>query len=185
MSNKNLDLKEDIGSRGNKLAEQYIKEPVIYSLRGDFGQALLVTNVSVYVLKWGFQTGLTFGGRCTPYSYANITAVQVEKKLTSRFIEIITPGNQDKRLNYWASRGHTNNAIEAPNAVTFPSKSSDKFQAIVNFIQDKITHKQHVGDNRQTIDIADQLEKLALLKQKGILTQDEFDSQKKKLLNKD
>ena len=33
-----------------------------------------------------------------------------------------------------------------------------------------------------TLDVASQLEKLAGLKEKGLLTQEEFDSQKKKLL---
>lgn len=182
--NSELDLQEDIGPRGTKLADQHIDEEVIYALKGDFGQALVVTEKAVYVLKWGFQTGLTFGGTCTTYPFSNISTVQIQKKLTSRYIEISTPGNQDKKLSYWAGRGKSNSALEAPNAVTFSNRSFEKFLAVTNYLQERIANLHALApDNQAGLTIAEQLEKLAALKEEGILTKEEFEKEKKRLLN--
>jgi hypothetical protein len=180
-----LDLQEGLGSKGNKLADQYIQEKAIYALKGDFGQGLVVTEKAVYILKWGFQTGLTFGGRCTAYPFNNISTVQMQKKLTSRYIEIITPGNQDKRLSYWAGRGKENSALEAPNAVTFSNKNFEKFKAIAAYLQNRIANQQsmHSAGSAGTA-VADQLEKLVSLKKQGILTQEEFEKEKRRLLDR-
>jgi len=178
-----LNLQEDIGPKGNKLADQYIKEPALYALKGDFGQALVITERAVYILKWGLQTGLTFGGACTVYPFGNISTVQVQKKLTSKYIEIITAGNQDKNLSYWAGRGKGNSALEAPNAVTFSNKNFEKFQVIAAYLQDRIANHQSLSPERSTgITVAEQLEKLSTLKEQGILTQEEFEKEKKHLL---
>jgi len=175
------DLNEDLGKRGNKLIEDNIHDKVIYALRGDFGQGLVVTDSAVYVLKWGFQSGLTFGGRCTPYSYSNIITVQIQKKLTSKFLEIITAGNQDKALSYWASRGKSNNAIEAPNAVTFSNKSVNKFQAMATYLNDRVANAKS-PHSHPSVDVTSELEKYAELHKKGIITQEEFAAKKKQLL---
>lgn len=177
--NDGVDLKEDLGKRGNKLAEENIRDDIKYALKGDFGQAIVVTARAVYVLKWGFQAGFTFGGGCTPYPFSNIITVQVQKKLTSRYLEVITAGNQDKKLSYWASGADS--AMKAPNVITFSNKDYNKFQTLAAHIHDQIASKQ-ISQSQSGADTTGELEKYAELHNKGVITQEEFVAKKKQLL---
>ena len=55
--------------RGDKILRQNLSEneQVYVKLQGDFGQALALTNKQLYIIKTGFQTGQTFGGKCIAY----------------------------------------------------------------------------------------------------------------------
>lgn len=62
---------------------------------------------------------------------------------------------------------------------------ANKIVDLITFIIDKIDHKSNNSETstQPTISIASEIQKLAELKNQGILTQEEFDSQKAKLLN--
>lgn len=62
----------------------------------------------------------------------------------------------------------------------YAKKFSDKVIDTLHEYKEQFKPKSNVAS--ASIDIATQLEKLAELKQKGILTEDEFSEQKKKLL---
>jgi hypothetical protein len=68
--------------------------------------------------------------------------------------------------------------------VLFEKKSLKDFIAIKEFVEQQIEKHKSGNSSKQTsqLNIADELEKLAKLKESGILTDEEFQIQKKKLL---
>jgi len=126
-------LKQPISSRGERILQDNISEGenILISLRGSFGQALIATEKRLYILKWGFQAGSLFGGRCLAFDYKNITGVTITKNFSTGMIEIISAGTQEKKLT-------NTTAIKADNAVAFYRKSFDSFQKASNFIRELI-----------------------------------------------
>jgi len=171
--------------RGEKILAQNLQpgEKVMVKLQGQFGQALVMTNKRLYIVKWGMQAGSTFGGKCIAYEYRNITAIEIRKHAMSRFVQILTPATQDRKLSYWASSNKPESAIASDFAVTYESKKDPVFQEAVNTAR-RVMEKLHEGAHHSVAadDSLDQLEKLAELKQKGILTDEEFQAKKKQIL---
>lgn len=171
--------------RGEKILAQNLQpnEEVMVKLQGQFGQALVMTNKRLYIVKWGMQAGSTFGGKCIAYEYRNITAIEIRKHAMSRFVQILTPATQDRKLSYWANSDKPESAIASDFAVTYETKKDPLFQEAVNTAR-RVMEKLHEGAHHSVAadDSLDQLEKLAELKQKGILTDEEFQAKKKQLL---
>lgn len=69
--------------------------------------------------------------------------------------------------------------------VMFDKKSLKDFVAVKEFVELQITRMKsgRVNNSHSQLNVADELEKLAKLRESGILTNDEFQSQKKKLLD--
>jgi Short C-terminal domain len=183
-------LVQDLGDRGEKLLANNLSsgEKVLVKLKGNFGQAFVLSNRRLYVVKWGFQAGQTFGGKCVAFELPTVTGVQIKKHLASALVEVLTPATQDNRkLSYWGGRGKSNNAVEADNAVTFPKAASASFQEAVNLIRSRIAHSHsgtHPGQpaGYGNIDIPEQIRKLGELRDSGILTAEEFETKKAELL---
>ena len=127
-----------LGSRGEKIAQGNIpsSEKTLVKLRGKFGQGLIITDRHIYILKWGFMAGSTFGGRCIAYPFKNISGVKITKNILTGVFEVMTPGNQDAPKSYW---GNQNSAIKADDAVAFVgSKMFEPFQKAANLCRDLI-----------------------------------------------
>ncbi len=177
----NQNLITDLGKRGEKLLAQNLEagEQVQAKLKGDFGQGFVVTNKRVLVIKYGFQSGSTFGGKCISYVYSNITGLHINKQALKAMVQVLTPATQaNVKLSYWGSRGSQNNAVESDYAVTFSSASVPLFQEAVRLARE---HMDSGSNNSATSDL-DQLEKLADLKTKGIISEQEFAAKKQQLL---
>ena len=110
----------------------------------------------------------------------NITAIQFKKPgiLTNGFIQFAFSGSSE-------SKGGVFDATKDENSVVFTSKELRNFEAVRDFINqrrndlhnDKPSIPQQSND-----DIYTQIEKLSELKDKGIITPDEFDRKKQQLL---
>lgn len=183
--NDTSELIMPLKGRGEKILSQNLQpgEKVMVKLQGQFGQALVMTNKRLYIVKWGMQAGSTFGGKCIAYEYRNITAIEIRKHAMSRFVQILTPATQDRKLSYWASSNKPESAIASDFAVTYESKKDPAFQEAVNTAR-RVMEKLHEGAHHSVAadDSIDQLEKLAALRQKGILTDEEFQAKKKQIL---
>jgi Short C-terminal domain len=183
----NVNLIENLGDKGEKLLANNLEasENIIVKLKGRFGEGFVISEKRVYILKWGFQAGHTFGGESTAYEFMNITGLQLNKHMTSGFVEILSAATQaNPKLSYWGDRGKGNNATESNYAVTFnPHKQTEAFQEAVN-IGRRLINKAHQGQHQHSAGGGDldQLEKLATLKEKGIITEGEFEAKKKQLL---
>jgi hypothetical protein len=179
-----LQLIEDLSSRGEKLLKENIgeNEEVIAKLKGDFGQGLVITTANLYIIKWGFQTGQIIGGKCIAYDFRNITALEIKKHLMSRIFQVLTPATQDNNnLSYWSNSKNSNSATASDHAVTFSLVKDLQFQEAAKLGRAKISlgHGVHQAPASSYIN---EIEKLSELKDKGIISQGEFDAKKKKLL---
>ncbi len=124
------------------------------------GQGILVSTNRRLVFV---DKGLLYGLKVEDFPLDKITTIQYETGLLLGEIKIHTSGNIAKIDN-----------VEKANA-----------RAFAEFVRNKLSQPKETTApiiNNQP-DVYDQLEKLAKLKEQGILTQEEFDTQKKKLLN--
>ncbi len=107
--------------------------------------------------------GMIYGLKQMEMPLAQITSVSHKTGIMFGEIEIDTAGGKKK--------------IE-----TISKKDVTKVAAIISDLVKHVHSSPSVPQQTQQIDIASQLEKLAELKEKGILTEEEFLSQKAKLL---
>jgi len=185
MSNKSQnELMQEFGGRGEKLASENINHPdekIFAKLKGSFGEGLIVTNRAVYILKWGMMVGNIFGGRCNAFSLKNISSLEIKKGLLTGTFEVLTPATQNANKSFWGTKNDS--ALKSDNVVTFQRNKFDSFQKATNVGREMINnaHSQTQSANNVTTDYSE-LEKLSELKDKGIITQEEFDMKKKKIL---
>lgn len=124
------------------------------------GQGILVSTNRRLVFV---DKGLLYGLKVEDFPLDKITTIQYETGFLLGEIKIHTSGNIAKIDN-----------VEKATA-----------RAFAEFVRNKLSQSKEATAtiiNNQP-DVYDQLEKLAKLKEQGILTQEEFDTQKKKLLN--
>lgn len=178
-----MDLIQNLGGRGEKILNHSLQddEQILVKLQGSFGEALILTNLRLYIVKWGFMAGNTFGGRCNAFELKNITSVEFKKSLLTGSVEILTPATQNAQKSYW---GGNDSTVKADNIVSMQRDKFQLFSEAVKIIRNKISESHQVGTINQNSEINDmaQLEKLAELKEKGIVTEEEFQAKKKQIL---
>lgn len=126
------------------------------------GQGILVaTNKRLLFI----DKGIVYGLKVEDFGLDKITSIQYESGLIFADIKIMASGNVAKIQNVEKSSGRI---------------FSEKVRAKLN---EPKASTAPVTVVQQQVDVADQLGKLAELKNQGILTQEEFDAQKKKLLS--
>lgn len=98
--------------------------------------------------------------------------------LMNGFIQIAHSGSQE-------SKGGTFDAVKDENSIVFVKKAAPDFARIRDFIQERIS-LAHAPQPAQAASaptsLADELTKLAALRDQGVLTPEEFDAQKARLL---
>jgi len=171
---------QNFGDRGEKILKENIvnnEEKIFVKLQGSFGEGLVITDKRLYVLKWGFMTGNLIGGRCNVFEFGNITGIEIKKGWTGTF-EVLTPATQNTQKSYWGK--DNNSAIKSDNIVTFQQDKFNLFQEATKIGREMISNFHSKGSVKTT-DYSE-LEKLAELKEKGIITQEEFNAKKKSIL---
>lgn len=125
------------------------------------GQGILVSTNRRLIFV---DKGMVFGLKVEDFPLDKISSIQYETGLLLGSIKIFTTGNIAKIDN-----------VEKSSAKNF-----------AEFVRDKLSQPKEVVTNTiiSEPNVLDQLEKLAKLKENGILTEDEFIEQKKKLLEK-
>lgn len=143
--------------------DETIIHAVAGTFDGNYGAAAATNQRVVFV---GRSTGFVRRVKTEEYMYANITSIEVKTGLAQAKVELVVPGNRaiiDKVPNeqakgFAAAVRRKIASAHAPQApVPLPASPAQ-------------------------VDVADQLEKLANLRERGILTEEEFQTQKKKLL---
>lgn|SRR5487761_1106598 len=180
------DLIMPLKDRGEKLLNQNLSndENVLVKLQGEFGQALVLTNKRLYVVKWGMQANQTFGGKCIAYEYRNITALEIRKKMVTRYVQILTPATQSNiSTSVWDKDINGNNATASDSVVTYNNdkKKDALFQEAINLGR-QFMNQAHVATASTQTDEVDKLERLAKLKERGLITQEEYQAKKRQLL---
>jgi hypothetical protein len=138
-----------------------------------YNGTLTLTDTGVIIKrKKGFLLGggKLRGEKTIPYS--NIIAVQLKKAgWTGGYLQLTLAGGSGGKGGLFRS------TMDA-NTVCFYKSKNQNFEEAKEIIERHIS-----GGSQKATSNLDELERLASLKEKGIITQDEFDAKKKSLLN--
>lgn len=125
------------------------------------GQGILVgTNKRLLFV----DKGIIYGLKVEDFGLDKISSIQYETGFIFADIKIMASGNIAKISNVEKNSGRAF-CEKVRTKLSEPKQSATPVTVV-----------------QQQVDVADQLEKFARLKEQGILTQEEFDNQKKKLL---
>ena len=144
-------------------------EMIVQGLYGKGFGILVATNKRVIFV----DKGLLFGLRVEDFPYDKISSIQYETGLIYGTMTIFTSGN--RALIERVNKQNCRNFGDYVRARITKQAENHSFVAAPIIIQPAPT------DNKSAID---QLERLAKLKESGLLTEDEFNKEKGKILNK-
>jgi len=188
MEKKGVNVIEPLGNRGEVLLKANMAdgETILVKLKGSFGEAFVVTDRRIYVLKYGFMAGRIFRGQCTAYRFNQITGLESRKTLVTGIVEVLTAADRNTDSKTFWGVGKMS-AIRADNTVAyslmFQGASFQRgFSIAREAIQEAVSAStgQVVGQEG----VADEIGKLALLRDKGTLTEEEFQTKKRQLLGR-
>jgi hypothetical protein len=123
------------------------------------------------------------------FFYSDITAVEYKKPtfFANGYFKIILPGANETNAKV-GLLGSSSDSMKDQNTVVlraFSSKVGDETDRFYKIIMDKLTEAKKSKSEKVNPSISkmDELKKLAELKSSGVLTEDEFQKEKEKLLN--
>lgn len=152
------------------------------------GEGLVVTSDRVLIVKGGSAAQAMFGQKVKSYPFDAITSIEVSAGALIGRIQITVPGSHEG-AGRSAGPGVT---AQMENVVQISRPMLPQAREIANFIEGKVA-----AAKRPTVVVAqvpasasapaapslvEQLKELALLRDAGVLTSDEFDAAKAKLL---
>jgi hypothetical protein len=158
-------------------------ETVEVVVLGQANQTLVGTGRRVFVAKQGILTGGFFRKQSSSWDYRNISGVELQRSLTMTAVILQVPGVAPVTEIGRFSKG-SGSVWEAPNAVVVTL--SPDLEASVARLRELIAEHQQpqLATTMQPPDgPLDQLKKLAELRDAGVITVDEFESKKTKLLD--
>ncbi len=138
-----------------------------------YNGTLILTDTGV-VIKRGLKGVLLGGGMLRgdkTIPYRSIVAVQLKKAgMTAGYLQLTLKGGSE-------SKGGLFQSTTDENSINFHFNKNKDFEEARQLIEEKISSSEGTGSTN-----LNNLEKLAELKDKGIITQEEFDQKKKMLL---
>ena len=167
-------------------------ELIHVSILGNAGEAMVITEERVIIIKAGFSSGAMFGQKAKSFLFEHITSVEVSCGLFEGRIQVTTAGTGEASHG-WRQDSALDAAIDArqvENIVTFFKDDKQKFQKAAEVIRNMIS-RQRAPQNvlqqqiiHQQDSIPDMLKKIAELRASGILTEEEYLRKKKDLLDR-
>lgn len=157
--------RKEIKELPNILWENETVENVIQGTYNNGNGILVATNRRlVFVDK-----GILYGLKVEDFAYDKISSIQYETGMLFGKLTIFTSGN----------KAIVSNVLKAKVRVF-----GDWVRARISAQKENVIQQQPTTQiiSQENVNIADQLERFAKLKEQGILTEDEFASQKRKLL---
>jgi hypothetical protein len=184
---------EVLNKKLKKLAEQNMSQDedikfclVSPSGIGGWSQAIVALNDRLLVIKPGMAAGTTFGARVTSFYYRDITGIEVNTGLMQGVIEINTPSYQGTAQRDFWSTGQNNNPFYVTNCLPIGKRDLKDYKPYIDRLRTMIRDaKQERVSPRPAQDsstLVAELEKLAALRTSGVLSEDEFQQAKKRLL---
>lgn len=161
-------------------------EHLFVALKGSFKEYLFCTDKMVYIYKKGFMTGKTFGDGTFKLPYSNISSAEVSYgAFSAGYFVLLGAGLERKPLDYWNNK--TNSPQKEPNAISLATKElRDSFEEAASFIIAEIDRQEVSSAGSSAVaaqkSAADELRELKGLLDDGIISADEFNVAKKRLL---
>lgn len=165
----------------NKALDQnlYEGEKVEVIIQGLGDSAMIATNRRVFVFKRGLSFGATFGYKFTSWDYRNLAGVDIKTGLLSGSVALQGPGITGGDVSVWGNilggGDSKNDAWKIPNAIPIGQVQMEPASIGVAKLRKLIANYQNTGN------LSD-LETLADLKNKGIITEEEFKAKKQQIL---
>lgn len=147
------------------------------------GEGLVVTDQRLLIVKGGHAAQAMFGQKVKSYPFDAITSVEVSCGALIGRIQITVPGSVEGagRSSGPGSTGQMENVVQINRSLLPQARE------IANFIEERMHEARQpkviaIPVNLPQASVADELQKLAGLRDSGILTQTEFDAAKARLL---
>ncbi len=181
---------EQLKGRTRKLVERNMTEGenVEFVIAGAPNQVIVALQDRVLVVKHGYMAGATFGGKVTSFDYKDITGVEIQSGMFTAVIEISSPSYQGTRaVSHFAAR-KVNTPHYLENCIPLGPRDLDRQKPEIDTLRAKIrAAKQEQAtpspNAASGIGIAAELERLLALKDSGVLTDEEFERAKERLLS--
>jgi len=179
---------EILSKKVKRLAEENINqdEKILFCLVGNFNQSLVALDKRILIIKTGFMAGATFGSRVTSFHYKDITSIEVNTGLINGVIEISTPSYQGTKEKDWWSMDRDRDPMKISNCIPIEKAKLKEYQPYLEKLRQKIgeakttTSPQFYPSGK---DIGSELKELASLHSSGVLSDEEFEQAKRKLLS--
>lgn len=169
---KPVDSKQNVPPVTRKAGEPIFSVPCVQDVIEVFEDKVKITPTGVLAL---INKGMK-GTKTIPF--LSINAIQYKKpgSFTNGYIQFTLSGGME-------SRGGILDATKDENTVMFAAKDTVVIEKIKDYIESQMQKLRNPNTpNQSSVSLSSELEKLAELKNKGILTDDEFQSAKKRLL---
>jgi hypothetical protein len=153
---------------------------------GGWSQAIVALDDRLLLIKPGLVAGATFGGRVTSFYYRDITGIEVNAGLLYGVIEINTSSYQGTtQKDFWSIGDRDKNPFKVTNALPIMKFGLKHYRPYIDRLRQMIrTAKQGevMPPPQSSGSLSSELEKLASLRASGILTDEEFQQAKRRLL---
>lgn len=109
--------------------------------------------------------------------YSSITSVQFkEVGFTTGYIQFGVLGGRESRAGVW-------DAVKDENTVLFTKEASNDFRRLRDLVEERIRGGPAAQSSTPQISVTEELTRLADLRDRGVLTDEEFQEQKRRLLD--
>ncbi|MDU7163069.1 MAG: SHOCT domain-containing protein [Anaerococcus vaginalis] len=170
------------------IANKYCNEnEVVYvGIKGAFKEYLIASDKKIYIYKFGYMTGHTFGFSIFQLDYSSVSAIQLHKQFGGAgYIEIVGIGMQNREnLSYWTN-DKKNMASRCDNCLTFGGGSNFYDTAVKKLNELLMISKNNVNNlkNTSSLNKFEEIKQYKELFDSGIITAEEFEIKKNELLN--
>jgi hypothetical protein len=159
-------------------------EQVLDQIEGLRHQGAVLTNRRVIVAKSGVNAGAVFGAKVTSFPFDLVASIEVQTSGV-RTVLIVQSAGDKSQSGFLSGRQLGNDVWSSANTVPFNRGDRDRAQRFAEHasrIRAEAVNSRGSSQPGQP-SVADELQKLAALKDSGVLSEEEFAAQKAKLLS--
>ncbi|MFI7384950.1 DUF4429 domain-containing protein [Streptomyces sp. NPDC049813] len=150
--------------------------------KGHTGQVLF-DGEYITITRKGFNARVSVGKGEKRLHISQVSAVQWKPAgaFVNGFIQFSLPGGNERRSSFGRQ---TSSAVQDENSVIFTKKQMPEFEKLRAQLDAAIAaqHQAPTADTAGSASVADELAKLAQLRDQGLLSEAEFQDQKTRLL---
>lgn len=156
-------------------------------------QAIVALQDRLLVIKPGIMAGAAFGARVTSFYYPDINGIEINTGLINGVIEINTPSYQGTgQKDFWNIKDKDKDPNKVTNCLPIAKSNLKHYKPYIDRLR-KMIREAKRGHSapppapdpaaHSASSLVSELEKLASLRDSGVLTEEEFQQAKKRLLN--